>query len=201
MAKKFKILAAGDLQGNPVTSEELAKKAERENVDLIILAGDIHGEKRVKNLIYPLVKTKKKIIFVPGNWDSTFESNTIRDMYGIDNIDGMHIKYAGINIIGIGSPDFQLNIDSKKNLDKLIENFMLTKKSGKKILVSHIHAKNTLAEFSGFSGSKIVRKAIDYFQPDIFISSHIHEAEGLEEKIGKTHVFQVGRLGKIIEIN
>jgi Icc-related predicted phosphoesterase len=71
----------------------------------------------------------------------------------------------------------------------------------KKILVSHIHARNTLAEFSGIPGSEIVRHVIDHFQPDIFISSHIHEAEGLEQKIGKTKVFQVGKKGKIIQID
>lgn len=37
-------------------------------------------------------------------------------------------------------------------------------------------------------------------QPDLFISGHIHELEGIEEKIGKTRVINVGRRGKIIEI-
>lgn len=33
-----------------------------------------------------------------------------------------------------------------------------------------------------------------------FLSGHIHEAEGLSEKIGKTKVFNVGKKGKVIEI-
>ncbi|MFH1398860.1 MAG: hypothetical protein ABIG95_02005, partial [Candidatus Woesearchaeota archaeon] len=51
-----------------------------------------------------------------------------------------------------------------------------------------------------FPGSEGVRKAIDEFKPDILLCSHVHEAEGLEEKVGKTRVINVGKQGKIIEI-
>ena len=68
------------------------------------------------------------------------------------------------------------------------------------MIISHLHAQGTKAEFSGFPGSKALRKAIEYFQPDVFLQAHIHEAEGIEEKIGKTKVFNVGRRGRIIEI-
>lgn len=67
-------------------------------------------------------------------------------------------------------------------------------------MVSHIHAKDTKSEFSGIPGSSALKKAIKEFQPDLFISGHIHEAEGLQEKIGKTRVISVGKKGKIIEI-
>lgn len=200
--KGLKILAAADFQGSSAVAESLAKKAEKAKVDLVILAGDIHGSTPSKNLISPFIKRNQKVIFVPGNWDSTLESNLIKDTYNINNIDGTYTHYKGVDIVGIGSPDFRLDIDTKKNMDKLVKNFEKIKENNhKKILVSHIHAKDTLAEFSGFKGSKVVRKAIDYFQPDIFISSHIHEAEGLEQKIGKTKVFQVGKHGRIIELD
>jgi len=200
--KGLKILAAADFQGSSAVAESLAKKAEKEKVDLVILAGDIHGYQPSRNLIAPFTKRNQKVIFVPGNWDTTVESNMIKDLYKINNIDGSYTHYNGVDIIGIGSPDFALDIDTEKNLDKLIKNFeKVSDKDSKKVLVSHIHARNTLAEFSGISGSEVVRHVIDHFQPDIFISSHIHEAEGLEQKIGKTKVFQVGKKGKIIEIN
>lgn len=205
MVKKLsglKILAAADFQGNSAVAESLAEKAEKEKVDLVILAGDLHGgQKSSPGIIAPFKKRNQKVIFVPGNWDTTAESNILKDMYQINNIDGAYTHYSGVDIIGVGSPDFRLDIDDKKTLDKLIKNFEKVKdRPTKKILVSHIHAKNTLAEFSGIPGSEILRHVIDYFQPDVFISSHIHEAEGLEQKIGKTRVFQVGKRGKIIEV-
>ena len=51
-----------------------------------------------------------------------------------------------------------------------------------------------------FPGSEGVRKAIETFKPDILLCSHVHEAEGIEEMIGKTKVINVGKRGKIIEV-
>ena len=63
-----------------------------------------------------------------------------------------------------------------------------------------MHPSKSKAEFSGFKGSEGIRKSILTFKPDIIFSGHIHEAEGIEEKIGKTKVINIGRKGKIFEI-
>lgn len=198
---KLRILAAGDLHGSSDLAERLAKKAKKGNVDLVILAGDIHGQvKKARGLIKPFKKNKTKVIFVPGNWDTSEESSSIQKIYDIKNIDGYYVNYKGVSILGIGSPDFALDIDKKESWDKLKKNFERITVNNKKILVSHIHISGSKAEFSGFPGSKILRKAVKKFEPDIVISSHIHEAEGIEELIGKSKIIQVGRNGKILEI-
>jgi len=203
MGKKLRILAAGDIQGDSAAAESLSKKAEREHADLVILAGDIHGSRKTRNLISPFKKRNQKVIFVPGNWDTTVEANSLKDIYQINNIDGKYTHYNGVDIIGVGSPDFKLDIDDdNERLDSLIYNFEKVKnKNTKKILVSHLHARDTVAEFSGIRGSAVLREVIDQFHPDVFICGHIHEAAGLEQKIGKTKLFQVGKKGKIIEID
>ncbi len=197
--KKLRILAAGDLHGDSELAKKLAEKAEKENVDLVVLLGDIHGQTESKGLIYPFKKIGKKVVFVPGNWDTTLEANTLTEIYGITNLDAKYAIYDDVGILGVGNPNFQMNIDESKSIKKLRENFGKVK-TRKRILISHLHAKNTRAEFSGIKGSKALRQAIDEFQPDLFLSAHIHEAEGLEEKIGKTTLINVGRKGKIIEI-
>ena len=63
-----------------------------------------------------------------------------------------------------------------------------------------MHPRGGKAEFSGFEGSKAVRKAIEEFHPEILINAHIHEASGIEEQIGKTKVINVSRKAKIFEI-
>jgi len=70
----------------------------------------------------------------------------------------------------------------------------------KKIMVTHMHSANSKSEFSGFPGSVSIRKAIQKFKPEILLHGHIHEAAGIEEKIGNTRVINVGCEGKIIEI-
>ena len=69
-------------------------------------------------------------------------------------------------------------------------------------MITHVHPSSTKMEkFTKiFPGSAGVKKAIDNFKPDILLCSHVHEAEGIEEMVGKTRVINVGRKGKIIEI-
>ncbi len=205
--EKLKVLAIGDLHGDSDLAKKLAEKAQKNNVDLVMLLGDIHGFVESRNLVKPFQKAHKQVVFVPGNWDSTLDAKQLSEIYNVKNLDGYYATYKDVGIIGVGSPDFQLELNEKKTFEKLEKNFMKLKKLEKKnpslkkkILISHIHAAKTKSEFSGFPGSSALRKAIDKFQPDFFLSAHIHEAEGIEEKIGKTRVINVGRRGKIFEV-
>jgi len=197
--KKLKILAAGDLHGDPKLARKLAERAEKEKVDLVILNGDITGFVETKNLIKPFIDRHEKIVFVPGNWDSPDTASFLSKFYGIKNLDQYYVKYDNVGIFGVGNPG-TLTIDEKRTFDRLKKNFEKVKNLEKKIMVTHMHAAGTKSELSGFPGSKGIRKAIEKFKPDLFISGHIHELEGVEEKIGKTRVINVGRKGKIIEI-
>jgi len=199
---KLRILAAGDIHGDKDIAENLSRKAEKEKVDLVVLAGDLHGAfENGDDVIEPFKKKNQKVVFVPGNWDSSEEVELIKMKHKIKNLDGYYVNYKGVDIVGFGNPDFKLSPNEKKTIEKIGKNFDRIKlKKGKKILVSHLHAEGSKAEFSGIRGDRGIRKAIEYFHPDLFISAHIHEAEGIEEKIGKTKVVQVGRRGKILEI-
>jgi len=198
--KKFKILAAGDFHGDSSVSKRLAEKAAKEKVDLVVLTGDITGLIETDNILKPFTDRGEKVVFVPGNWESTETINFLSKLYGVKNIGKYYAKYGNIGIFGIGSADWQLNLDEKETFNKLKKDFEKIKDLEKKIMVSHMHAAGTKTEFSGIPGSKALRQAIEEFKPDLFISGHIHEAEGIEEKIGKTKVISVGRRGKIIEI-
>ncbi len=197
--KKLKILAAGDIHGDTKLAENLAKKAEREKVDLVILTGDIMGLIETKNLIKPFTDRKEKVVFVPGNWDSEDTAEVLSKLYGIKNLDNYYIKHNNIGIFGLGNPGM-LSLNEKEAFDKLKRNFEKVKNLEKTIMVTHLHAAGTISELSGFPGSKGIRKAVEKFQPDLFISGHIHELEGIEDKIGRTRVINVGRKGRIIEI-
>ena len=69
-------------------------------------------------------------------------------------------------------------------------------------MVTHVHpTKSKMEKFSDFvPGSKGVEKAISELKPDILLCSHVHEADGIEERLDKTRVINVGRSGRIIEI-
>lgn len=199
-SKRFRILAAGDFHGDSNTTKKLAEQAAKEKVDLVILTGDITSPLKTENLLKPFIDKGKRVVFVPGNHDSTETMDFLSNLYGVKNLHQKYAKYDDVGIFGIGSPDWQFDLNDKKAYDKLAKDFEKIKDLERKIMVSHIHASGTKAEFSGIPGSKGLRRAIEKFQPDIFISGHIHEAEGLSEKIGKTKVYSIGRKGRIIDL-
>jgi len=199
-SKKFKILAAGDLHGDSEIAKRLANKAEKEKVDLVVIAGDITGAIETKNILKPFKDKNQKVVFVPGNWDTSEAAETLSKLYGIKNIGNHYVRYEDVGLFGIGSPDWQMNLNEEKTFKQLKKDFKKIKDLEKKIMVSHLHAAGTKSEFSGIPGSTALKRAIKEFKPDLFISAHIHEGEGLQEKIGKTRVINVGKKGRIIEI-
>lgn len=201
---KLRILAAGDIHGDTGLAEKLAEKAKKEHVDLVILCGDITmADQSTDNLIGPFAKRNEKVLLLPGNHETVATADFLSELYGVKNIHGYSVKYKDVGIFGAGGANiglFQLDEDEiygllKKGFDKI-------KYLHKKIMATHVHPSGTKMEkFTDFfPGSTGVRKAIEKFSPDILLCSHVHEAEGIEERIGKTKVINVGKKGKIIEI-
>lgn len=197
--EKLRILAAGDIHGDSELVKKLANKAEKEDVDLVILAGDITSPLETKNLIKPFKDKHKKVLLVPGNWDAVSTIDFLAELYEMKNIHGYSLKYKDVGIFGAGGVTGG-GEEEKEIFSTLRKGDSDLGDVRKKIMVTHMHARGTKSEFSGVEGSRGIRKAIEKLQPDLFIHAHIHEAEGMEEKIGKTRVINVGRKGKIIEI-
>lgn len=204
MSKKFKILAAGDIHGDSGLAKKLAERADKENVDLVILCGDIvqHGGDS-SNLIKPFVTRNKKVLLIPGNHDGFATADFLAEMYGVKNIHGYSVKYDDIGFFGCGGANIGLEaLQEKEIYDILEKGFKSIKDMNKKIMVTHVHPSDTKMEklTSFFPGSTGIKKAVEKFKPDVLFCSHVHEAEGVEEYVGKTKVINVGRNGKIIEL-
>lgn len=202
----MKILAAGDLHGDVSAARKLANKAEKEKVDLVVLAGDIVGDDDLlPGVISPFLDKKKKVLFVPGNHESMATADFIADFYSITNLHGYSVKYENVGIFGCSGNNIGIHQISEEEIFSLLKKgFEKIKDSKKKVMVTHVHPSNTKIGKFGHplvrEGSKGINKAVKQFQPDILICSHVHEASGIEEKLGKTRVINVGSEGKIIEI-
>ena len=201
--KKLKILAASDIHGDSKLVKQLANKAEKENVDLVVLCGDILGWAETTNIIKPFKEKNKKVLIIPGNWDSFATTDFLAEMYGIRNIHGYSVAYQNVGFFGAGGaisspgPGRISEAEMFKTLEKAHAGL---KGIEKKIMITHMHPSGSKSEFSGLAGSEGITKAIKKFKPDILLHGHIHEGSGFEEKIGKTRVINVARTGKIIEL-
>ena len=204
--KKLKILAASDFHGLEVVSRDLAKKAVKEKVDLVVIAGDLldFGD-YAKNMIKPFVEKNIAVLFVPGNHDTPEAVENFTQEYKIKNISGSYAIVGYVGFFGSGGsahlPHFPFFVSEKDMYDNLKKGYEKVRSAKKKIMVTHEHpAKGSAEKFSGFPGSTSVRAAIEKFQPEIHVNGHIHEMEGFEEKIGRTRTITVGKRGTIIEV-
>ncbi len=200
----MKILAASDIHNDTKLVKQLAKQAEEEKVDLVVLCGDITTlDYTPKDLISPFIKKNKKVLLIPGNHETLATVDFLAELYDITNLHGYSIKFKDIGLFGCGSANIGINQLSENEIYEVLKKgFDKIKDTKKKIMITHAHPKGALIEnFTNiFTGSIGIRKALDKFKPDILLCGHVHEAEGIEEKIGKTRVINVGRSGKIIEI-
>lgn len=198
----MKILAAGDIHGDNKLVKRLAERAEKEKVDLVILTGDIIGWVETNDLIKPFKDKNKKVLIIPGNWDSFATTDFLANFYGVRNIHGYSVKYENIGFFGAGGAQGPGAgaVSDKEIMDTLERAHKNLEGIEKKIMVTHMHPKGSKSEFSGVPGSSSITKAIKKFKPDLLLHGHIHEAAGLEDHIGKTKVLNVGREGMIIEI-
>ncbi|MBI3026496.1 metallophosphoesterase [Candidatus Woesearchaeota archaeon] len=201
---KLRILAAGDIHGDTSQAKRLAEQAEKDSVDLVVLCGDLtYAETSTEGIIGPFVRKNKKVVLIPGNHETVATADFLAELYGATNLHGYSIKYKEVGFFGCGGANiglFQLGEDEIFELIK--KGYERIKDSKRKILVTHVHPSGSLMEkfTSIFPGSDGVRKAIETFKPDILLCSHVHEAEGIEEMIGKTKVINVGKKGKVIEV-
>ena len=200
----MKILASGDIHGDIGLAEKLAKKAQDEKADLVILCGDLtYGERSTANLIGPFVKRHEKVLLIPGNHETVATADFLAELYNVTNLHGYSVRYKDIGIFGCGGANIGLfQLSEKEIYDLLKQGFDKIKDAKVKIMVTHVHPSGTTMEkfTKFFPGSEGVKRAIEKFHPDIVLCSHVHEAEGIEEKIGKPKIINVGKKGKIIDV-
>lgn len=200
----MKILAAGDLHGDQRQAQRLAEKAEKEEVDLVILSGDLTiGESFMGGLIGPFKSKEKEVVLIPGNHESVATADFLASLYNAKNLHGSSISTEEVGIFGCGSANIGIfQLPEKEIYGLLKTGFEEVKSKNKKIMVTHVHPDKTLMEklTNVFPGSSAVSRAIRKFRPNVAICSHVHEAAGIEEQIGNTRLVNVGKSGKIIQI-
>jgi len=153
-------------------------------------------------------------------WDEQdFFSPIVKKYKNIKRIDYSYAKIGDYVFIGVyggtnpGKVKSKTYRKHKEKLNKLFKKFSKENKEGKVVFVSHNVPYNTKIDKIGKDahpkvrgkhyGSKLVRRAIDKWQPILHFAGHIHEGKG-KDKIGRTVSVNCGSAheneGAIIEI-
>lgn len=200
----MKVFATGDFHGDSRLAQKLAADAQEKGADLVLLCGDLtHANKNHEGIIGPFLKAGRKVAFVPGNHDSFSTANFLAGLYGVTNLHGRGRTYGDIGVFGVGGANIGLEKLSEDELFNYLQQaHEEVKDTKKKIMVTHVHPSGSAMErmTQFFPGSSGIAKAIERFKPDVLFCCHVHEAAGLEEKIGDTTVINVCRQNTLIEL-
>ena len=198
----MRILALSDVHGDRSFIKRMADHAEKEKVDLVILAGDIADEAHmVDGMVGPFKAKGLEVAVLPGNHEGMGEIGFLIDKYHALNLHGYAMKFGDVGIFGCGYADIGVHqLTEEQFLETLRRARKQLKGVKKTLMVTHVQPSKSILGLGMFPGSTGVREAIFELKPNVHICGHIHETQGIEEIIGTTRVINVGKRGKIIEL-
>lgn len=201
----MEILAVSCIHNDVENILKLLDKASKLSFDVVVCPGDFTDANIPKDftrmditkLILSELKTLgKPIVAVPGSWDGEVIDFLEKEDVSVHGR-GMIINNVGFYGFGgartpFGTPFEPVDNDILKGLER---GYASVKEAELKVQVTHMPPVNTRIDmiFSGAHvGSEGIRWFIEKNQPDVAISSHIHEARGVDF-IGKSKLVNSGR--------
>lgn len=180
-----------------------------ECIDLVLILGDFTGygvfrdrESSIKQAESILDSIRDlNLLAIPGNCDQPEILDLFNDL-GI-NLHGRVEEFGGVRIVGFGGS----NITPFNSPFEMIEEEIYSRLrdvlgsvGGKRIILAlHCPPRDTNCDMTGEGahvGSSSVRRIIEEFQPALAVCSHIHEAGGSSDRIGKTRIVNIGMLSR-----
>ena len=205
-SRKLKILAFSDLHGSEKHLKALAAKAKK--ADVIICAGDFTVfENNILKIMRKLDAIGKPVILINGNHEDPMLVYEI--CRKLKNIRFVHrgiyssSEFPDYVFVGHGGEGFDLVSEDFEHFAKGVSTRLLQlRKQKKKILfITHQPPHNTKVDFIwGHHGSKSYSRFDRKFQPLLHVCGHLHETQGMRDRIGKTVIINPGPKGKIVVV-
>jgi Icc-related predicted phosphoesterase len=203
----MKILAFADLHGWFDILDEIHEKVVKENVDLVICAGDMSVFSRDLDLVLERMNDiGTKVLVIHGNHESDLEVKKLCSKY--DNLMFIHKSSYFLNnyaFFGYGGGGFSKRDENFVKVTKKFEEFWnekYEKKDAKLTLILHGPPHKTKLDLIGDNhvGNQDFTDFIKRVQPDLVICGHLHDNFKKQDKIGKSKIINPGPEGKIIEL-
>lgn len=205
----MKILCIADIHGDMEAVLRLKRYAKDNRFENILILGDFTGRNAFRNREKSLDEARSvldllstfRILAIPGNCD-TPEILKVFDEYNA-NLHGRNLVFDDTTVVGFGGSaptpfDTPFEMEEQEIYEKL-EELMNGVKTERVVLVVHNPPLNTECDITKLGvhvGSKSVRDIAEKFQPDLLLSSHIHESGGSMDVLRKTRVVNIGTLSQ-----
>ncbi len=205
MNRKVKILAASDIHGDVSLVKRSVKKAKKNDVDAVVLCGDLtFFNMEVEGIMKPFKDAGLNVMIIPGNHEPVSTTDFFAKRYGpeVKHLHGYSAVVGHVGLFGFSATSFGFSPQTEDTIEKMLETAHNNLEGiTKKIMVVHEPPYGTKLDDIGIhTGSKAVRNSIEKLQPELCLCGHMHETFGEEEMIGSTRVINVGRNGVILEL-
>lgn len=198
----MKILAFVDTHGSAEALKRVSDKARKEDVDIVICAGDISTfEQDLEKIIRNLDRIGKPVLIIPGNHES---EKGLKDVARkTKNVVYMHkgmLKIKGYVFLGFAGNGFSLNDPEFGRWSAKVQKEL--RKEDNVILITHAPPHKTSLDLimGSHCGNKDIRRFIEKVDIVLAISGHLHDNFGKEDVIKGTRVVNPGPFGKVFEI-
>ncbi|HIJ11888.1 TPA: hypothetical protein HA278_07565 [Candidatus Woesearchaeota archaeon] len=197
----MKFLVFGDVHEDTKKIAALVKRAKQDDVEFIICVGDISTfGTGLKYVLNKFNKIGKPFYVIPGNHEEKTLHDVIKDYENCHYLHENAQKVGKYIFLGYGGGGFA---QEDKQFRKVSREWY-GKYNGNKnlILVTHMPpfgCKLDKLEM-GHVGSKDYVKFIKRITPKMVLCGHLHENEGVVEKINGITMLNPGREGKVIEL-
>ena len=199
----MKIMAFSDVHADLEIARCLVKRAQKKDIELIVCAGDFTVfERQLKPMLKLFNSIGKPVVLIPGNHEEpTAVEKYISDCKHIAFIHKKIWRYNGFTFLGWGTDGFTKRSEEFRMVARKWRQ-KLTADDTTIVLVTHAPPHGTMLDKldKEHIGNKDIRTAIEWIQPVLAISGHIHENEGRRDKIGKTVAVNPGWKGMVLTV-
>lgn len=196
-----RILIFSDIHSDWKTLERLLSV----EADYYIAAGDqVTWAKGIERAGEILRSRGGKVYVLPGNHESADQVAGMCARYGLHNFHERHMQIGRWHVAGLGySSPTPFNTPGEYTEPQLAQRLERFGALDPLVLVCHAPPYGTALDRirEGLhAGSTAVRDFIQEHQPVYFFCGHIHEAEGVEARLGQTRAWNVGKKGYLLQL-
>jgi len=198
----MKLLVFSDIHGDKAALEKLMEI----EADYYFAAGDLANWGRGLEQLGPILQRRADRMYVmPGNHESDTDILGFCEQYGFHDFHGQWLEIEGYKVAGLGySNPTPFNTPGEYTEQELAERLEKFSSLDPLVLICHAPPKGTKLDRAGQGqhfGSQAVRDFIEQRQPEFFYCGHIHEAAGVEDSIGRTRGWNVGKRGRVLDLD
>jgi len=196
-----KLLIFSDIHGDAAALTRLMAN----EADYYFCAGDLVNWARGLDAMGEIMKRRAERMYViPGNHESAEHIAAFCAKFGFRDFHGGTVELGGFQVSGLGysnpTPFDTPGEYSEEELEKRLHAF-----DGLKPLIAICHAPpfgTALDRITNLkhAGSRSVREFIRREEPRYFFCGHIHEAAGIQDKLGVTSAMNVGKKGYLLDL-